>query len=174
MHLLNIHPPLRVLMCSSATENHRSKLYQTLLDVFPLDSLCFLTRADFNDTKGREVIERLCLPKSLDGIMFGCNKKYYAFSAVSALFYFLEHELNMSFSSRSMKFVVKPSDGTLSLGKNKIGNINLIFKDYHTCKSSELVSNCSDPNNSNCLLGVLCQCQSSMGSKTKRSHKYQH
>lgn len=116
MHLLTIHPPLRILMCSSATENHRSKLYQTLLDVFPLDSLCFLTRSDFNESKGREVIERLCLPKSLDGIMFGCNKKYYAFSAVSALFYFLEHELNMSFTSRSMKFVVKPSDGTLSLG----------------------------------------------------------
>ena len=103
-------------MCSSATENHRSKLYQTLLDVFPLDSLCFLTRADFNELKGREVIERLCLPKALDGVMFGCSKKYYAFSAVSALFYFLENELGMSFASRSMKFLVKPSDGTLSLG----------------------------------------------------------
>ena len=104
-------------MCSSATENHRSKLYQTLLDVFPLDSLCFLTRADFNEVKGREVIERLCLTKSLDGVLFGFSKKYYAFAAVSALFYFLEHELGMSFASRSMKFLVKPSDGTLSLGR---------------------------------------------------------
>ena len=118
MHLLTIHPPLRILMCSSATENHRSKLYQTLLDVFPLDSLCFLTRSDFNEGKGRDVLERLCIPKLLDGVLFGCTKKYYAYSAVSALFFFLEHELNLSLSSRSLKFTVSPSDGTLSLGKH--------------------------------------------------------
>lgn len=117
MHLLTIHPPLRILMCSSATENHRSKLYQTLLDVFPLDSLCFLNRCNFNEVKGREIIERLALTKSLDSVMFGCAKKYFTFSAVSALFFFLEQELSMTFSSNSIKFVVKPSDGTLSLGK---------------------------------------------------------
>ena len=104
-------------MCSSATENHRSKLYQTLLDVFPLECLSFLSRGDFNETKGKEVIERLCVPKSLDGVMFGCAKKYFAFSAVAALFCFLENELSMSFSSKSMKFLMNPSDGTLSLGK---------------------------------------------------------
>ena len=98
-------------MCSSATENYRSKLYQTLLDVFPLDSLCFLNRSHFN--------ERLCLPKSLDGVMFGCAKKYYAYSAISALFQFLENEQGMTLASRSMKFIVKPSDGTLSLGTRK-------------------------------------------------------
>lgn len=119
MHLLTIHPPLRILMCSSATENHRSKLYQTLLDVFPLDSLCFLTRSDFNEGKGRDVLERLCVPKLLDGVLFGCTKKYYAYSAVSALFHFIERELNLSLVSRSLKFVVKPSDGTLSLGNKE-------------------------------------------------------
>ncbi len=118
-------------MCSSATENYRSKLYQTLMDVFPLDSLSFLSRGDFNEGKGRETIERLCVPKSLDGIMFGCAKKYYAYSAVAALFCFLEHELSMSFSTKSMKFLVRPSDGTLSLGKSyeiiKLILISFIF-----------------------------------------------
>lgn len=118
MHLLTIHTPLRILMCSSATENYRSKLYQTLLNVFPLDSICFLNRCDFNEGKGREVIERLAFTKSLDSVLFACSKKYYAFSAVSALFFFIEHELSMSFSAKSIKFIVKPSDGTLSLGEN--------------------------------------------------------
>lgn len=117
MHLLNIHPPLRILMCSSSTENHRSKLYQTLLDVFPLDSLCFINRSDFNEGKGREVIERLCLIKNLEGVLFGCSKKYYSLSSVSALFYFLEHDLGMSLLPKTIKFVANPSDGTLSLGK---------------------------------------------------------
>lgn len=119
MHLLTIHSPLRILMCSSSTENHRSKLYQTLLDVFPLEALAFLSRGDFNEIKGREVIERLCVPKSFDGVMFGCAKKYFSYSAVAALFCFLENELSMSFSSKSMKFLVKSSDGTVSLGKNE-------------------------------------------------------
>lgn len=166
MHLLTIHSPLRIIMCSSATENHRSKLYQTLLDVFPLDSLYFLSRGDFNESKGIETIERLCVPKSLEGIMFGCAKKYYAYSAVAALFCFLENGLSMSFSSKSMKFLVKPSDGTLSLGRKiEFQSLFLIFSDYHTCKSLELVNNCADPKSQNCLLGVLCKCQSSMGSR---------
>lgn len=87
------------------------------MDVFPLDSLCFLNRCHFNEVKGREMIERLALIKSLDSVMFGCAKKYYTFSAVSALFFFLEQELSMNFSSNSINFLVKPSDGTLSLGE---------------------------------------------------------
>lgn len=134
MHLLSIHPPLRILMCSSSTENHRSKLYQTLLDVFPLDSLCFMNRSDFNEGKGREVIDRLCLEKTVEGVLFGCSKKYYAFSAISALFYFLEHDLGMSLSSKTIKFIAKPSDGTLSLGKKDI----LLYRNYAIFRLSYL------------------------------------
>lgn len=106
-------------MCSSSAENHRSKLYQNLLDVYPLDTICFLNRGDFNESKGREILERLALKDSLEGIIFGCLKKYFAFSAISALFRFLEHDLSMEFSSKTIKFVIKPSDGTLSLGKTQ-------------------------------------------------------
>lgn len=107
---------LQILMGGSVAENARSKLYQTLLDVFPAETLCFLSRSAYNETDGMETIRRLAMPKLLDGILFGCMKKYYAFLAVSALFSFVERDVGVVLTPHTLMFSVKPGDGALSLG----------------------------------------------------------
>lgn len=107
---------MRILICSSASENHRSKLYETLLDCYALDTICFMNRSDFREDCGKRVIERLGLRSDVDSILFGFSKKYFALSATSALFHFLEQDMGLSFSVGTLRFQTVPSDGILSLG----------------------------------------------------------
>ena len=116
MRLLNIYSPMRILMCSSSSENHRSKLYEALLDFYELETICFLHRSDFREEYGKRVIERLGIKSDVESILFGFSKKYYALSAASALFHFLEQDMGLSFSSGTLKFHTVPGDGILSLG----------------------------------------------------------
>lgn len=129
MRLLNIYNPLRIIICSSASENHRSKLYETLLDFYELESICFMNRSDFREDHGKRSIERLGLRGDVESISFGFSKKYYALSAASALFHFLEQDMGLLFSSGTIKFQIVPSDGILSLGNDSENNssINSIY-----------------------------------------------
>lgn len=109
-------------MCSSTSENSRSKLYHTLLEIIPIESVHFMSRNEFNEIKGKETIERLCTKKQMESVLFGCAKKYFAFASISAMFAFVELELSVNFSENSLKFAIKSFDGILSIGneaKNK-------------------------------------------------------
>ena len=86
------------------------------MDTFPLDSLVFMNRSDFNEDRGLRYLQTLGTEKCLPSAVYACDKKYYALSSVSALFSYMEQQLSVAFHSKSILFQTKFIKGPVFIG----------------------------------------------------------
>ncbi len=86
------------------------------MDAFPLDTLVFMNRSDFNEDRGVRYIQSLGTEKCLSSVIYACDKKYYAFSSVSALFSYMEQQLSVTFHAHSIPFQTKSLEGPVFIG----------------------------------------------------------
>ena len=105
------------MLADASVQNQKSKVYQVISSVFPEDALYFANRSVFNEDQGLKCVKRLALKSSIESVVFGSCKKYFAYSAVSALFSFLEQELSLEFPQNTIKFSTSCTDGSISVGK---------------------------------------------------------
>lgn len=75
-----------------------------------------MNRSDFNEDKGLKYIQTLGTEKCLQSVLFACDKKYYAFSATSALFSYLEQQVSVTFHRKSILFETKSIQGPVFIG----------------------------------------------------------
>jgi DNA mismatch repair protein MSH4 len=135
-----------------------------------LNNLVFMNRADFNEDRGLRYIQSLGTEKCLSSAVYACDKKYYALSSVSALFSYMEQQLNVSFHCKSIIFQTKSLEGPVFIGNNQVEGFYFlkVCLDYHSAKSLELVCSNGDSKSDCNLLQAVNKCQTLMGKRLLR------
>ncbi|GEM09965.1 DNA mismatch repair protein MSH4 [Rhodotorula toruloides] len=86
------------------------------------------------------------------GVLTACKPKYYALSAVCALFKYLETSHSLSFAPKTLKIRYSALEGTCLIDADSVKNL-------------ELVSNMLNKNSKQHLLGMLDECCTAMGTR---------
>ncbi|BGO91790.1 MutS protein msh4 [Rhodotorula toruloides] len=91
------------------------------------------------------------------GVLTACKPKYYALSAICALFKYLETSYSLSFAPKTLKIGYSALEGTCLIDADSVKNL-------------ELVSNMLNKNSKQHLLGMLDKCCTAMGTRHLRSN----
>ncbi|GAA5984307.1 hypothetical protein JCM10908_006137 [Rhodotorula pacifica] len=107
--------------------------------------------------RGYEYLTRLIVHSDdRPGILTSCREQYYALSAASALFHWLEHAQGLAFAPRTLRITYEPPEGTCLIDRESARNL-------------ELVSNLLNKNSKQHLLGMLNHCFTPMGTRFLRA-----
>ncbi|KAJ3315155.1 MutS protein msh4 [Boothiomyces sp. JEL0838] len=150
IHKLSILNPAKVVFSKSCI-NPPTLLYQAITNqvepnIYPAE------RNWFNQENGLETLKQY----SIKEINFSINEKYFALSAISALFKYIENTQNLLFKNHSVKFNYESIDGTM-------------FIDSTTAMLLELVANRFEKKKG-CLLGLLNKTKTGMGARLLKSN----
>jgi DNA mismatch repair ATPase MutS len=140
-----------------------------LEEFYQHDVLWPLPRSEFNETEGYATTLRLATPASLTRVQTACRKKYYAYSAIAALFAYIERDVGVELAQASLNFRVVDCD-TMTLIGNTACALSAAFSfmatlDYQTNKALGLIPNGSSNRSGTSLFQALCSCRTLMGRK---------
>ncbi|XP_076454636.1 mutS protein homolog 4-like [Babylonia areolata] len=154
---LQILKPLEIILPSTACENgNATKLFQMVSDEFQHTTISTVQRRYFNETKGLQYINQLCLP-DYRTVEMEVSAKYYCLATAAALLKYVEFIQNIMFAPASLKIVFKGSEHTTMI-------------DAVTARNLELLENQRDPKSSHTLYGVLNYTHTPGGARMLRSN----
>ncbi|KAJ7701550.1 muts domain V-domain-containing protein [Mycena rosella] len=159
LHQMHLHPPVLVLVPDtfiSSSGVSSSMLVEYIYEEFPGVPVEPIGRKYWNETGGLEFISQLCVEDDeRAGTLLAVANKYYALSAVCALFKHAETKLNTRFASGSLRIRYVPVEGTMMI-------------DPDTARNLELVGNMSYKKSSHSLFGTLNHTYTAMASRLLR------
>ncbi|KAF8885255.1 DNA mismatch repair protein MutS [Gymnopilus junonius] len=169
LHQMHIHNPYLVLIpdtflsasdAALAPSGKRavstSLLVEYIREEFPGVQIEPVGRRYWNDAGGLEFVLQLCVEDDeRAGTILAVSSKYYAMSAVCALFKYAESRLNTRFAAASLRIRYIPVDGTMMI-------------DPDTARNLELVGNMTHKKSIHSLFGVLNHTYTPMASRLLR------
>ncbi|KAJ6554549.1 muts domain V-domain-containing protein [Mycena capillaripes] len=160
LHQMHLHPPVLVLVpdtfLSTSDASPLSMLVEYIYEEFPGVPVEPIGRKYWNETGGLEFVSQLCVEDDeRAGTLLAVANKYYALSAVCALFKHAETKLNTRFASGSLRIRYIPVEGTMMI-------------DPDTARNLELVGNMSHKKSSHSLFGTLNHTYTTMASRLLR------
>ncbi|KAG9467940.1 hypothetical protein GDO78_014030 [Eleutherodactylus coqui] len=154
---LQILAPLEILMPNTACENGKTtELFRLISENFKGVSFTTVPRKYFNETKGVEYIEQLCVPE-FSTVLMETKSKYYCLAAVAALVKYVEFIQNIVFAPKSLKIRFQGSEQTAMI-------------DSASAQNLELLVNNRDSRNNHTLFGVLNNTKTPGGSRRLRAN----
>ncbi|XP_045147672.1 mutS protein homolog 4 [Echinops telfairi] len=115
-----------------------------------------IQRKYFNETKGLEYIEQLCIAE-FSTVLMEVQSKYYCLAAVAALLKYIEFIQNSVYAPKSLKICFQGSEQTAMIDSSSAQNL-------------ELLINNQDCRNNHTLFGVLNYTKTPGGSRRLRSN----
>ncbi|KAH8823418.1 muts domain V-domain-containing protein [Flagelloscypha sp. PMI_526] len=104
-----------------------SLLVECLREEFPYSPIEVVGRKYWNDASGLDFVIQLCVEDDeRAGTLVSIANKYYALSAVSALFKHAELKMNTRFAAASLRIRYTPVEGTMMIDPETIRNLELV------------------------------------------------
>ncbi|XP_048047631.1 mutS protein homolog 4 isoform X1 [Megalobrama amblycephala] len=149
--------PLEILMPDTASvKGQGTKLYNLITERFPSVTFTAVLRRYFNEKKGLEYIQQLCVPE-FSTVLMEVQTKYYCLASASALLKYLEFVQNSIYAPKSLKVVFTGSEQTAMIDTISASNL-------------ELVVNQRDHRSEHTLFGVLNYTKTAGGERRLRSN----
>ncbi|KAH7337743.1 muts domain V-domain-containing protein [Rhizoctonia solani] len=134
LHHLRLHNPSSILVPDTflpiepTSKSKISPLVESISDEFGDQAeVVPIPRKYWNDNDGLDVINRLIIDDGeKPGTILALSKKYYALSAISALFKFVETRMNTTFAPRSVRISFKSPEGTMMIDCETGRNLELL------------------------------------------------
>ncbi|KAJ7756277.1 muts domain V-domain-containing protein [Mycena metata] len=160
LHQMHLHPPVLILVpdtfLSSSEASPPSLLVEYIYEEFPGVPVEPIGRKYWNETGGLEFVSQLCVEDDeRAGTLLAVANKYYALSAVCALFKHAETKLNTRFASGSLRIRYVPVEGTMMI-------------DPDTARNLELVGNMSHKKSTHSLFGTVNHTFTAMAARLLR------
>ncbi|KAJ6578861.1 muts domain V-domain-containing protein [Mycena vulgaris] len=157
LHQMHLHPPILVLVPDTfISSSGASMLVEYIYEEFPGVPVEPIGRKYWNETGGLEFISQLCVEDDeRAGTLLAVANKYYALSAVCALFKHAETKLNTRFASASLRIRYVPVEGTMMI-------------DPDTARNLELVGNMSHKKSTHSLFGTINHTYTAMAARLLR------
>uniref|UniRef100_H3AEP5 MutS protein homolog 4 n=1 Tax=Latimeria chalumnae TaxID=7897 RepID=H3AEP5_LATCH len=154
---LQILTPLEIIMPNTACDKGTAtKLFSLITENFKTVAFTTVQRKYFNETKGLEYTEQLCIPE-FNTVLMEVQSKYYCLAAAAALLKYVEFIQNSVYAPKSLKVTFQGSEQTAMIDSTSAQNL-------------ELVINNRDPRNSHTLFGVLNYTKTPGGNRRLRSN----
>ncbi|KAH9994503.1 muts domain V-domain-containing protein [Russula vinacea] len=161
LHQMHLHYPTLILIpdtflsskdnigpSSKNTSTSTSLLVQCLYDEFPGVPVEPVKRFPYLVSQGLEFVSQLCVrDEERTATILAVSRKYYALSAASAVFKYVEIKLNTQFSS---------------------GSLRTMMIDPETVRNLEIVGNMGNARSPHSLFGVLNHCSTAMARRLLR------
>ncbi|EIN13274.1 hypothetical protein PUNSTDRAFT_109550 [Punctularia strigosozonata HHB-11173 SS5] len=113
-------------------------------------------RKYWNDTAGLDFVKQLCVDDDeRAAIIMAILNKYYALSAVSALFKYCETKFNTRYAAASLRIRYLPFEGTMMIDSDTVRNL-------------ELACNMTSKRSAHSLFGILNHTNTAMGARLLR------
>ncbi|KAH7920485.1 hypothetical protein BV22DRAFT_1198859 [Leucogyrophana mollusca] len=171
LHQLHVHPPSLILVPDtflSATDtttgssgkrpSSTSMLVEYIAEEFPHVPIEAVARRYWNDSAGLEFITQLCVEDDeRAATLVAAINKYYALSALCALFKHAENRMNTRYAACSLRIRYVPVEGTMMI-------------DPETARSLELVNNINHKKLAHSLFGILNHTYTAMASRLLRTN----
>uniref|UniRef100_A0A672N9M0 MutS homolog 4 n=1 Tax=Sinocyclocheilus grahami TaxID=75366 RepID=A0A672N9M0_SINGR len=149
--------PLEILMPDTASvRGQGTKLYTLITETFPSVTFTAVQRKYFNEKKGLEYIQQLCVPE-FSTVLMEVQTKYYCLASASALLKYFEFVQNSIYAPKSLKVIFTGSEQTAMIDAISASNL-------------ELVVNHRDHRSKNTLFGVLNYTKTAGGERRLRSN----
>uniref|UniRef100_M3YHF4 MutS protein homolog 4 n=1 Tax=Mustela putorius furo TaxID=9669 RepID=M3YHF4_MUSPF len=154
---LKILSPLEIIMSNTAcVVGNSTKLFTLITENFKNVNFTTIQRKYFNETKGLEYIEQLCVTE-FSTVLMEVQSKYYCLAAVAALLKYVEFIQNSVYAPKSLKICFQGSEQTAMIDSSSAQNL-------------ELLINNQDSRNNHTLFGVLNYTKTPGGSRRLRSN----
>ncbi|XP_050661219.1 mutS protein homolog 4 [Macaca thibetana thibetana] len=154
---LKILSPLEIIMSNTACAvGNSTKLFTLITENFKNVNFTTIQRKYFNETKGLEYIEQLCIAE-FSTVLMEVQSKYYCLAAVAALLKYVEFIQNSVYAPKSLKIYFQGSEQTAMIDSSSAQNL-------------ELLINNQDCRNNHTLFGVLNYTKTPGGSRRLRSN----
>ncbi|XP_059780565.1 mutS protein homolog 4 isoform X1 [Balaenoptera ricei] len=154
---LKILSPLEIIMSNTAcVVGNSTKLFTLITENFKNVNFTTVQRKYFNETKGLEYIEQLCITE-FNTVLMEVQSKYYCLAAVAALLKYVEFIQNSVYAPKSLKICFQGSEQTAMIDSSSTQNL-------------ELLINNQDSRNNHTLFGVLNYTKTPGGSRRLRSN----
>nr|XP_020758667.1 mutS protein homolog 4 isoform X2 [Odocoileus virginianus texanus] len=154
---LKILSPLEIIMSNTAcVVGNSTKLFTLITENFKNVNFTTIQRKYFNETKGLEYIEQLCIAE-FSTVLMEVQSKYYCLAAVAALLKYVEFIQNSVYAPKSLKICFQGSEQTAMIDSSSAQNL-------------ELLINNQDSRNNHTLFGVLNYTKTPGGSRRLRSN----
>ncbi|XP_073725656.1 mutS protein homolog 4-like isoform X1 [Misgurnus anguillicaudatus] len=149
--------PLEILMPDTASvKGQGTKLYNLITESFPSVTFTAILRKYFNEKKGLEYIQQLCVPE-YSTVLMEVQTKYYCLAYASALLKYIEFVQNSVYAPKSVKVTFTGSEQTAMIDTISASNL-------------ELVVNNRDHRSDHTLFGVLNYTKTAGGTRRLRSN----
>ncbi|XP_066228301.1 mutS protein homolog 4 [Saccopteryx leptura] len=154
---LKILSPLEIIMSNTAcVVGNSTKLFTLITENFKNVNFTTVQRKYFNETKGLEYIEQLCIAE-FSTVLMEVQSKYYCLAAVAALLKYVEFIQNSVYAPKSLKICFQGSEQTAMIDSSSAQNLELIINNQD-CRSNHT------------LFGVLNYTKTPGGSRRLRSN----
>jgi DNA mismatch repair protein MSH4 len=153
-YLLSLINPKIIIMPKTCVELP-SKLFQSIGPYLDRNAEVVPTpRIYFNEQNGLEVLQKYAIktPEHQAALISGVFKKFFASTAISALFHYIESAQKFTFTPGTVRFRTQSMDGTMMV-------------DSASVKYLELVYNYQNQKSSTSLLGKIYKTSTAMGKR---------
>ncbi|XP_073783842.1 mutS protein homolog 4 isoform X2 [Danio rerio] len=149
--------PMEILMPDTASvKGQGTKLYSLITETFPSVTFTAVLRRYFNEKKGLEFIQQLCVPE-FTTVLMEVQTKYYCLASASALLKYFEFVQKSIYAPKSLKVTFSGSEQTAMIDAVSASNL-------------ELVVNHRNHRSEHTLFGVLNHTKTSGGERRLRSN----
>ncbi|KAF0874248.1 MSH4 protein, partial [Crocuta crocuta] len=124
---LKILSPLEIIMSNTAcVVGNSTKLFTLITENFKNVNFTTIQRKYFNETKGLEYIEQLCIAE-FSIVLMEVQSKYYCLAAVAALLKYVEFIQNSVYAPKSLKICFQGSEQTAMIDSSSAQNLELLI-----------------------------------------------
>ncbi|XP_021013742.2 mutS protein homolog 4 isoform X1 [Mus caroli] len=149
--------PLEIIMSNTAcVMGNSTKLFTLITENFKNVNFTTVQRKYFNETKGLEYIEQLCIAE-FNSVLMEVQSRYYCLAAAAALLKYVEFIQNSVYAPKSLKIYFQGSEQTAMI-------------DSSSAQTLELLVNNQDYRSNHTLFGVLNYTKTAGGSRRLRSN----
>ncbi|KAK2754230.1 MutS protein msh4 [Arachnomyces sp. PD_36] len=156
IHKLAVFDPTEILFMNTAKEPE-SKLYSIVEENLPELRITTIDRRYWSEKAGHEYVRQLAFQDEIESINVFLGGNYFAACCLAAALKYVELELSKSFAFHSLRIKYEPSEGSMLI-------------DLSTIISLELIQNLQNTKSKDCLLGLLNETLTPMGSRLLRSN----
>ncbi|KAJ2778775.1 MutS protein msh4 [Coemansia javaensis] len=105
----------QMLLVPKAMAGGRSKAMLSIRRYLPWLAVVPLERRRFNDSEGAGVLQNIAIPCQVVQLTRALHTKHYAYAALNAMFYHLEHDLEVVVASGSVNVVYRQMEGAMQI-----------------------------------------------------------
>ncbi|RDL36911.1 p-loop containing nucleoside triphosphate hydrolase [Venustampulla echinocandica] len=157
LNKLQVFEPTEILIVSTvAPPNPKSKMYQIVEENIYGAKMVAIDRKYWSETLGLDFIRQLAFSQDLEALKVAIGGNYFATCCFSAALKYIELKMSLTFAFHSLRIKYQPSEGTMMI-------------DLSTIRALELIQNIHDTKSKHCLLGLMSETLTPMGSRLLRS-----